>query len=63
MFIRLGAVSFGGGMALIPIRDHHVVATVVTFVPPFFINVAAARSLDAFRSSRGACATGMITLW
>lgn len=96
VFVRLGAVSFGGGMALIPILDHQVVgslgwltpreladavtlgqitpgpiaitstfvgyrvaglagglvATVGTFVPPFFINVAAARSLDAFRSSR-----------
>ena len=95
VFARLGAVSFGGGMAMVPILDHQVVgalgwltprefadavtlgqitpgpiaitatfvgyrvaglagclvATAGTFVPPFLITVAVARSLDAFRHS------------
>ena len=95
VFARLGAVSFGGGMAMVPILDHQVVgalgwltprefadavtlgqitpgpiaitatfvgyrvagltgcivATAGTFVPPFLVTVAVARSLDAFRRS------------
>ena len=95
VFARLGAVSFGGGMAMVPILDHQVVgtlgwltpreftdavtlgqitpgpiaitatfvgyrvaglagccvATAGTFVPPFLLTVAVARSLDTFRQS------------